>query len=80
MRSARMPHQTGILTRAANLRFFDAPFCNLTIIDRRLHVGCHMLSFVRVEFAQKSKNAVFLYVPLETCGSHRDPTALDGIE
>jgi hypothetical protein len=32
------------------------------------------------ENPQKGKNAVFLYVPMETCKSFRDSTALDGTE
>jgi hypothetical protein len=36
---AQIAHWARLLTRAANSTLFDAPLCDLTIIDRRLHVG-----------------------------------------
>lgn len=64
---SRMPHRVRLFTRSANLRLFVAPFCGV-------------LGLGEAEKPYKSKKAVFLYVPMETCKSFWDSTALDGTE
>jgi hypothetical protein len=60
-------------TVKSNLRLFEALLRGGTLTSA-------LCSVSRAKKPQRSKNTVFLYVPMETCKSFRDSTALDGTE